>query len=724
MPLAVAKEHDFYLQRYLDTLKSHGVINTQRKVFALHQQGYEIPVELHVADMCPDRAAFNESLTNKKTHGFVAFVRDLRGKLESERAQEEMDALLAQSPAPFVAIDLEGHITRFNAAAERSFGYHVEEVLGENVAMLMNPEHAGHHDDYLRSYRNTKEKKIIGRCKREFGRHKKGFLFPISLKVGEILNDVTKEPEMFIAYISDLRSQVEVEQNVNSLKTIFSACPIGVVTIDVRGSILEANQAFLDEFGYSEEELLQQNIKKLMPREVAEKHDSYLSTYRHTRQKSVLDATRQVTAQRKNGSQFPAELSVFEVKVNSPDGSDRLHRYTGYLRNLAPENRLQRQVKANDVIFEHSDAAMVKINARGTVVGFNSAAEDVFDRPSHTILNRNVKSLMPYDIAVHHNSYLHRFRTTGQVHVIGSTRVVSALKGIPKKLPPTETEEFESSLLEEEEPEEEEDEFGSRANSKMSAEMRETLRSLEGHDVHHHEHGTTKFQVEMRVLQVPDGFVAYLRDVSSQEGRKQFVRTMVEKSFPRTLQERVTRGEQIHDSHSEISVLYMDLVNFTASSSTRTAKTTVELLNTIFSAIDGFLERYQAAKIKTIGDCYMLATNLEGNDPHHADHAVAAGQEIIRIVTKSDPARKLSCRVGIHSGEAVSGIVGQTKPAFDLWGDAVEFASEMESTGIPGQIQISAETYQLLQPPVQPLFKERLFTPTSKGALSTRVTFT
>ena len=178
MPKRYAENHDSFLQRYLTTLQSHGVLGTHRTVEALHKDGYEIPVELHVADMCPDRIAFNEGRTNKKTHGFVAFMRDLRGSLARDRAQQEMDALLSQSPAPFLAIDLEGHITRFNAAAESSFGYKVDEVLGENVSLLMSSEHAGNHDDYLRRYLLTRERHVIGSSRKTFGRHKKGFLFP------------------------------------------------------------------------------------------------------------------------------------------------------------------------------------------------------------------------------------------------------------------------------------------------------------------------------------------------------------------------------------------------------------------------------------------------------------------------------------------------------------------------------------------------------------------
>lgn len=125
----------------------------------------------------------------------------------------------------------------------------------------------------------------------------------------------------------------------------------------------------------------------------------------------------------------------------------------------------------------------------------------------------------------------------------------------------------------------------------------------------------------------------------------------------------------------------------------------MNLLNAIFSAFDRLSDRYQLEKIKTIGDNYMVASGLPMARPDHAEAiaemALAMQQEILRF--NAEHRSQLSIRIGINTGPVVAGVIGTRKFIYDLWGDAVNTASRMESHGVPGMIQVSESTYQRLQ---------------------------
>jgi PAS domain S-box-containing protein len=163
----------------------------------------------------------------------------------------------------------------------------------------------------------------------------------------------------------------------------------------------------------------------------------------------------------------------------------------------------------------------------------------------------------------------------------------------------------------------------------------------------------------------------------------------------------------IADSFDEVSVLFADLVGFTQFSAQRNAKELVELLNVIFSKFDQLAEQHGLEKIKTIGDAYMVVAGLPTARTDHAEAiakmALDMQQAIVKVNTETGTA--FSIRIGINSGPVVAGVIGLKKFSYDLWGDTVNTASRMESQGIPGAIQVTAQTYERLRDKY--LFEER-----------------
>lgn len=154
----------------------------------------------------------------------------------------------------------------------------------------------------------------------------------------------------------------------------------------------------------------------------------------------------------------------------------------------------------------------------------------------------------------------------------------------------------------------------------------------------------------------------------------------------------------IADQITMASILFADVVNFTPMSAKMTATELVELLNEVFSHFDLLVEKYGLEKIKTIGDCYMVASGVPQPRDDHAKILANMALEL-RDYTSSQTfqGKQLSFRIGINSGPVVAGIIGQKKFSYDLWGDTVNTASRMESHSTGNVIQITEDTYDLIK---------------------------
>ncbi|QNI33991.1 HAMP domain-containing protein [Alloacidobacterium dinghuense] len=170
--------------------------------------------------------------------------------------------------------------------------------------------------------------------------------------------------------------------------------------------------------------------------------------------------------------------------------------------------------------------------------------------------------------------------------------------------------------------------------------------------------------------------------------------------LPGEIAARLKEGEQdIADSFADVTVLFGDIVGFTALSSKTSATEIVEMLNGLFSLFDHEASELGIEKIKTIGDCYMAVCGLPRPCPDHADKMA---QMALRMLDATGSYGKekgldLRLRIGLNSGPVVAGVIGTTKFIYDLWGDTVNLASRMESTGVPGQIQVTRSVYERLK---------------------------
>ena len=165
--------------------------------------------------------------------------------------------------------------------------------------------------------------------------------------------------------------------------------------------------------------------------------------------------------------------------------------------------------------------------------------------------------------------------------------------------------------------------------------------------------------------------------------------------LPETVATRLLSGERtIADYFENVSVLFADIEGFTSLSRRLKAQELVQLLNKIFSHFDSLAEVLGLEKIKTIGDAYMVGAGLPHAAEDHAQRCFAMAQGMLRVLEDENQhlTEPLRLRIGIASGPVVAGVIGQNKFIYDLWGDTVNTASRMESSGVPGEIHITEAT--------------------------------
>ena len=169
--------------------------------------------------------------------------------------------------------------------------------------------------------------------------------------------------------------------------------------------------------------------------------------------------------------------------------------------------------------------------------------------------------------------------------------------------------------------------------------------------------------------------------------------------LPRSIAERLkAQTRPIADHIGSASILFADVVDFTPWSERLRPEDVVGHLDLLFTHFDGLAERYGLEKIKTIGDCYMVAAGVPDARPDHARALALVGLDMLAAMREHDELASLGLelRIGINSGPVVAGVIGRKRFLYDLWGDAVNTASRMESHGAPGRIQITRATYELL----------------------------
>jgi adenylate cyclase len=170
--------------------------------------------------------------------------------------------------------------------------------------------------------------------------------------------------------------------------------------------------------------------------------------------------------------------------------------------------------------------------------------------------------------------------------------------------------------------------------------------------------------------------------------------------LPASIAERLKNGEYMFaQRYAGASVFFADIVGFTPFTASMAPEELVQILSEIFVRFDNILEKYAIEKIKTMGDCYMVASGLPQERDDHLEIAAHAALAMIQEIHEFNTlfATSLNIHIGLHTGPVVAGVIGKKKFAFDLWGDTVNIASRMESHGVAGRVHCTEAVYKALK---------------------------
>jgi class 3 adenylate cyclase len=162
-------------------------------------------------------------------------------------------------------------------------------------------------------------------------------------------------------------------------------------------------------------------------------------------------------------------------------------------------------------------------------------------------------------------------------------------------------------------------------------------------------------------------------------------------------------GRSYARKHEEVSVLFADIKDFTVIAEKLSPEKLINQLDEVFRAFDNIIEKYDIEKIKTIGDAYMCACGLPNSDVENAVKVVRSAIDMQQFMngfalsTRIQNLPAFQMRIGVHTGPVIAGVVGLRKFAYDIWGNTVNLASQMEQLSEPGKVNISGDTYKLVK---------------------------
>ena len=409
-----AEFHDEYLKSYRETGKTK-LIGTEREMSARRKDGTEFPVVIGIQRV---------ERENKQDPLMVAFVRDITLQKKTQEDQRIRSAILDASFDSMFAINLEGTIQMVNSASVSTFGYNSPaELVGVNIKCIVGGGHAAQHDDYLQRYKETGKTKLIGTEREMSARRKDGSEFPVVIGIQRVERDDKDDPLM-VAFVRDITLQRKTQEEQRIRSAILDASFDSMFAIDLQGSIQLVNLAAVKAFGYkSQDELLGQNIKCIVGGVHSKFHDSYLERYKETGETRLIGTEREMSARRKDGSEFPVVLGI--QRVERDDKNDPL--MVAFVRDITLQKKTLEDQRIRSAILDTSFDAMFAIDLCGTVQLVNLAAVKAFGYESpDELIGQNIKCIVGGVHGKYHDEYLQRYRETGETRLIGTEREMSA----------------------------------------------------------------------------------------------------------------------------------------------------------------------------------------------------------------------------------------------------------------------------------------------------------
>lgn len=441
------------------------------------------------------------------------------------------------------------------------------------------------------------------------------------------------------------REREQIEERARH-RAIVEQASEGIVLIDAQTNrILEANPAFERLLGYSSAEIVELTLYDLVPHD---KESFQRNIERILAQKNHSFGERRY--RRQDGTLVDVEVTGNVISYGGRKVLCCLVR--DITSRKAAEEALRQAEEKYRTIFEHATEGIFQSTPEGRFISANPALARLYGYDSPEELIASITNI-------------------GQQLYVDSNRRDEFIAAIEKDDAVTR---FESQM------------YRKNGGAIWTSENARAVRDENGNLLYYE--GTVEDITRRKVAQEA---LRYQQEQSE---------LLLLNILPEPIAHRLKMQESIiADSFSDVTVLFADIVGFTQLSASIPPTELVKLLNKIFSAFDQLAERHGLEKIKTIGDAYMVVGGLPMPRSDHAEAIAQMALDMLKEICRFETGNgtPFNIRIGISTGPVVAGVIGIKKFIYDLWGDTVNTASRMESQGIPGTIQVTEATYELLR---------------------------
>jgi adenylate cyclase len=586
-------------------------------------------------------------------------------------SSQNLEAIINAAADAIITADHHGRIAAWNPAAERLFGHTAEQAIGESVTLIVPERFRDAHWAGLQRVVETGETHIIGTTVDVFGLRRDGTEFPLALSLSTW---VSNGERFFTGIARDMSERVEFIERLQKAETrvaaIVETANDAVINVDATGHVVLWNRYAEELFGRSAEEMVGQTLLEVIPERFRDLHNAGIARVAGGGDRHVIGQTVELAALRRDGTEFPIELSL----AAAGEGEDA--NFTAILRDITERQQLIEGLRDSEARFsaivQSANDAIISIDHNGEVLLWNPRAEELLGWSAEEMIGQSLTRIVPERFRQLHVDGVQRVASGGEMHVIGTTVELAALHRDGHELP------VELSL----------GKWDSQDGIRFSGIVRDITRRKEA---------------EARLREVND-------ELAEKNEQLEGLSAKLAKYLSRQVYDSIFTGRnevRVESYRKKLTIFFSDIQGFTELSDRMEAEALSDVLNHYLSDMSDIATEFGGTIDKFIGDGIMIFFG----DPEsrgEAEDAIACVQMAIemrnRIMVLKDEwqrvagAVELHVRMGINTGYCTVGNFGsEERLDYTIVGREVNLASRLEQGAAPDQILISHDTRELVK---------------------------